>query len=101
MGRKDREKLLWDDFNDELEIPEEEPIFPLSSILRLLDIDYYHLHEIIKEGLVKPKKIGKRKKLFSKRDIKCIKYIHYLMEEEGVNIKGVKIILKMQKGYKI
>lgn len=82
--------------NIDINIPIDEPIFPLSTISLLLDIEYHKLHEILQAGLIRPKLIGKRKKLFSLKDIKCIKYIQYLMEEEGVNIQGIKVILKLQ-----
>lgn len=87
--------LRIDDFD--VEIPVDEPVFTLTAICGLLDMEYHRLHEILKEGIIEPRKSGKRKKLFSREDIKCIKYIQYLMEEEGVNLKGVKVILDITR----
>lgn len=84
-----------DDFD--IDIPEDEPLYTISAICRLLHMEYYRMHEILKEGLIEPKKIGKRKKMFSYDDIKRIKYIQYLMEDEGVNIHGVRIIMEMKE----
>jgi MerR family transcriptional regulator/heat shock protein HspR len=86
------------DFDDfDIDIPADEPLYTISAICRLLHMEYYRMHEILKEGLIKPKRIGKRKKMFSHKDIRRIKYIQYLIEEEGVNIKGVKIIMEMKE----
>lgn len=86
------------DFDDfDIDIPIDEPLYTISAICRLLHMEYYRMHEILKEGLIKPKQIGKRKKMFSHKDIRRIKYIQYLIEEEGVNIKGVKIIMEMKE----
>ena len=62
---------------DDFDIPRDEPLYTLTFISRLLDMEYYRLHEIVKNGFVKPKVIGKRKKLFCYNDIKTIRYIQY------------------------
>ncbi|UCC95733.1 MAG: MerR family transcriptional regulator [Candidatus Omnitrophota bacterium] len=94
MRKKIHKHILnIEDFD--IDIPLDEPIYTLSVICRLLHMEYYRLHEILKEGIVKPKRVGKRKKMFSHKDIKRIKYIQYLMEEEGVNIQGIRVILEM------
>ncbi|MFA5008891.1 MAG: MerR family transcriptional regulator [Candidatus Omnitrophota bacterium] len=80
----------------EIEIPNTEPVFPLNVVCDLLHLHYWTLHEILKEGILEPKRKGKAKKLFSYQDVKQLKYIKYLIEDKGVNIKGVKIILEMR-----
>ncbi len=100
MRRKDREYNLDDFFNMDdfdIEIDPEEPVYPLNVVCRLLDMHYWTLHEILEEGILKPKKVGKRKKLFSYKDIKLLKYIKYLIEKKGVNIKGIKVIFELKK----
>jgi DNA-binding transcriptional MerR regulator len=80
----------------DLDIPVDEPIFPVNIVCKLLDIQYYLLHEIVKEGVLAEAKKTK-KKLFSLKDMKQLKYIKHLVEEEGVNIKGVKLILEIKE----
>jgi len=92
---KDLRKHLLDFDEFDIDIPLDEPIFTLTAICRLLHMEYHRLHEIVEQEIVKPKKIGKRKKLFSYNDIKYIKYVQYLIEDEGVNINGVRIIMEM------
>jgi MerR family transcriptional regulator/heat shock protein HspR len=81
----------------EIEIPQDEPVFPLNVVCDLLHLHYWTLHDILKEGILEPKKRAKKKKLFSYKDVKQLKYIKYLIEDRGVNIKGVKVILEMEQ----
>jgi len=89
------ELFNMDDFD--VEIGPDDPVYPINVVCRLLDMHYWTVHEIIEEGLLKLKKVGKRKKLFSHKDIKRLKYIKYLIEDRGVNIKGIRIIFEMRK----
>jgi MerR family transcriptional regulator/heat shock protein HspR len=84
-----------DDFD--VEIEPDDPVYPLNVVCRLLDMHYWTLHDILEEGILKPKKAGKRKKLFSHEDVKRLKYVKYLIEEKGVNIKGIKVIFEIKK----
>lgn len=81
----------------DIEIPLDEPIYPLNIVCKLLKMHSWTVNELVKMGIIKPKKVGKRKKLFSYRNIQRLKYIKYLMEDRGVNIKGIKVILEMEE----
>ena len=86
------------DFDDEefdVEIGPEDPVYTISVMCRLLDMNYWTVHEILEEGLLNPKLVGKRKKLFCHKDVRRLKYIKYLIQERGVNIKGIKVIFEM------
>ena len=89
--------MRWQDIEEQFdfELPVDEPVFPMNVVCDLLHMQYYLLHEIMKEGIIRERK--QQKKLFSKRDVRKLKYIQYLIEEKGVNVKGVKIILEMQE----
>ena len=91
--------MRWEDIEEQfdVEIPLDEPVFPVSIVCDLLHMQYYMLHEIMKEGLIRASKRKKRKKLFSQRDVKRLKYIQYLIEERGVNVKGVKVIFELKE----
>ena len=94
MKGKDLIKLLKD---LDIDISEDEPIFPLNIACELLNLHYWTLHELFKEGIIKPHGKGKKKKLLSYYDMKLLKYVKYLIEEKGVNIKGVKAILEIER----
>ncbi len=87
--------MRWDEIERRfpIDLPEDEPLLSVSVVCHILGIQYYLLHEMIKEGLVKQ---AKKKKLFSLQDVKRIKYAKYLIEEKGVNVRGVKVIFEME-----
>lgn len=93
--RKKIEKEIEKQFD--IEIPLDEPIYPLNIVCKILKMHSWTVNEIVKMRLVHPKKVGKRKKLFSYRNIQRLRYIKYLMEDKGVNIKGIKVIFEMEK----
>jgi MerR family transcriptional regulator, heat shock protein HspR len=80
----------------EVEIPPDEPVFPVNIACELIHMNYWTLHEVLKEGIIRPKGKAKKKKLLSYKDITQLKYVQYLIQEKGVNIKGVKVILEMK-----
>lgn len=79
----------------QIEIEDSEPVFPIEVVCKMAHLPYWTLRSIIKEGIVKPKKVGKKKVLFSKEDIKKVECIKYLMEKKGVNIKGIKMFFEI------
>ena len=91
--------MEWEDIEEkfDVKIPVDEPVFPINIVCDLVHMHYHTLYEIMKEGIVKPAKKQKHKKLFSQRDVKKLKYIQYLIEDRGVNVKGVKVILEIQE----
>ena len=76
-----------------LKIAPEEPVYVISVVCKLVDIPVWTLRQLDKAGVVKPKRIGKKSRLYSLKDLKRLEYVHYLMEKKRVNIHGVKIIL--------
>jgi DNA-binding transcriptional MerR regulator len=46
--------------------------------------------------VVSPKRIGKKSRLYSLKDIRRLEYVHYLMEDKQVNIRGIKMILEIE-----
>lgn len=79
-----------------LKISPEEPVYVISVVCKLVDIPIWTLRQLDKAGVVRPKRIGKKNRLYSLRDLKRLEYVHYLMEKKRVNIHGVKIILERE-----
>ncbi|MFH0878067.1 MAG: MerR family transcriptional regulator [Candidatus Omnitrophota bacterium] len=73
-----------------------DPVYAIGIVSRLLGIPEWTLRSLEKEGLVRPKRINKKIRVYSYKDIQHLEYIHYLMDEKGVNISGIKIILRME-----
>ena len=81
----------------DIRISPDEPVYVISIVSKLVGLPVWTLRELDKTGVVKAKRLGKKSRFYCLKDIKKLEYIHYLMEEEGVNIKGIKIILEMER----
>ncbi len=80
----------------DIQISADEPVYVISVVSRLVDIPVWTLRQLDKAGVVKPKRVGKKNRFYSLRDIRRLEYIHYLMEDRGVNIRGIKLILEKE-----
>ena len=78
-------------------ISPDEPVYVISVVSKLVDLPVWTLRQLDKAGVVCPKRIGKKSRLYSMKDIKRLEYVHYLMEDQRVNIQGIKIILKTEE----
>jgi len=79
-----------------LKISPEEPVYVIGVVCKLVNIPVWTLRQLDKAGVVRPKRIGRKNRLYSLKDLKRLEYVHYLMEKKRVNIHGVKIILKKE-----
>ncbi|MCD6134998.1 MAG: MerR family transcriptional regulator, partial [Candidatus Omnitrophica bacterium] len=80
----------------DINIDEDEPLFPIEIVCKMAHLQYWKLRSFLKEGIVKPRKVGRKKMLFSLEDIKKIEFVNILMKKEGINIKGVKFIMEIE-----
>lgn len=78
-------------------ISPDEPVYVISVVSKLVDLPIWTLRQLDKAGVVCPKRIGKKSRLYSLKDVKRLEYVHYLMEDKRVNIHGIKIILQSNK----
>ena len=80
----------------DIQISQDEPVYVISVVSKLVEIPVWTLRQLDKAGIVKPKRIGKKSRLYSLRDMRRLEYVHYLMEEKKVNIHGIKIIIEKE-----
>ena len=74
----------------------DEPGYVISIAAKLADLPSWTLRVLDKEGIVKPRRTAKDRRLYSDRDISLLARIRYLTEERGVNMNGVRLILEME-----
>lgn len=79
----------------EIQISPDEPVYVISVVSKLVGIPVWTLRQLDKLGIVCPKRIGRKSRLYSLRDLKRLEYIHFLIEEKHVNIHGIKVILEI------
>jgi len=78
-------------------ISPDEPVYVISVVSKLVDLPVWTLRQLDKTGVVCPKRIGKKSRLYSLKDVKRLEYVHYLMEERHINISGIRMILELER----
>ena len=81
--------------NFEVQIDPEAPLFIISVVSEMVSIPIWTLRKLDEMGIVSPKRLGKKTRCYSKLQVQKLNYVYHLMEEKGVNISGIKIILEM------
>lgn len=73
----------------------DEPRYTISVAARLVQLHPQTLRHYERIGLVEPARSPGRMRLYSQRDIERLQKITRLVDELGVNLAGVEVILKM------
>jgi MerR family transcriptional regulator/heat shock protein HspR len=69
------------------------PVYTLSTTSTLSGIPVHSIRQYIDKGLIIPFKKESNRNLFSQVDILRLKFIHKLLDEEGLNIAGIRTLL--------
>lgn len=80
----------------DIHISPDEPVYIISVASKLAGLPVWTLRQLDKAGVVIPKRLGKKLRLYSLRDVKRLEYVHYLMEIKHVNVSGVKTIFELE-----
>ena len=75
----------------------DEPLYMISVAARMVDLHPQTLRHYEKIGLLEPARSPGRMRMYSPRDIEKLRKITSLIEDLGVNLAGVEVILKMSK----
>jgi len=71
------------------------PVYTMSTISSLSGIPVHSIRQYIDKGLIIPFKKVSSRNLFSQVDILRLKYIHKLLDEDGLNIAGIRTLLAL------
>jgi len=71
------------------------PVYTLSITAGLSGIPVHSIRQYIDKGLIIPFKKESNRNLFSQVDILRLKYIHRLLDEDGLNIAGIRTLLAL------
>lgn len=75
----------------------DEPCYVISIAARMVPLHAQTLRHYERVGLVKPARSKGQIRLYSERDIERIRRIQKLIDDLGVNLAGVEVILNMQE----
>ena len=73
----------------------EEPRYVISVAARMLDIQTHTLRYYEKIGIIEPPRSRGNIRLYSDRDIAHLRRVKTLMNDLGVNLAGIEVILRM------
>ena len=71
------------------------PVYTLSTTSTLSGIPVHSIRQYIDKGLIIPFKKESNRNLFSQVDILRLKYINNLLNEDGLNIAGIRALLAL------
>ena len=74
-----------------------EPRYVISVAARMLDTQTHTLRYYEKVGIIEPRRSQGNIRLYSDRDIALLQRIKTLVDDMGVNLPGVEVILRMMQ----
>ncbi len=77
------------------EIPRDEPVFQISVVARMVGLHQQTIRSYERIGLVQPARSGGNTRLFSFRDVERLRQVVRLVNDLGVNLAGVEVILRL------
>jgi MerR family transcriptional regulator/heat shock protein HspR len=76
---------------------EYEPRFVISIAARMVGVQTHTLRYYERVGIIDPSRSKGNIRLYSERDIAQLRRVKTLMEELGINLAGVEVILHMMQ----
>lgn len=76
-------------------IDRDEPVYMIGVAAKLCDVHPQTLRLYERLGLVRPKRVSEKNRLYSQSDIERLQQIQRLTQQLGVNLAGVQIILDL------
>jgi MerR family transcriptional regulator, heat shock protein HspR len=74
-----------------------EPLFVISVAARLVKMHPQTLRKYEREGLIAPSRTQGNLRLYSDRDIERLRQVKYLVEDRGLNLAGVQMVLDITR----
>ena len=74
-----------------------EPRYVISVAARMLDTQTYTLRYYERVGIIEPHRSRGNIRLYSDRDIALLQRVKSLVDDMGVNLPGVEVILRMMQ----
>jgi MerR family transcriptional regulator, heat shock protein HspR len=75
----------------------EEPCYVISVAARLVGLHAQSLRHYERIGLIQPSRSNGRQRLYSQSDVARLRHIQRLIQDLGVNLAGVEVVLHMNE----
>ncbi len=76
---------------------DDEPRYVISVAAKILGIQTHTLRYYEKIGVIEPKRSQGNIRLYSEQDIALLRRVKTLVEDMGVNLAGVEVILRLMQ----
>jgi MerR family transcriptional regulator/heat shock protein HspR len=86
-----------EDQNFDFTVDPEAPLFVIGVASEVVGIPIWTLRKLDEMGVVSPKRVGARTRCYSQVQITRLTYVKHLMEDKGVNMSGIKVILEIEE----
>ena len=73
----------------------DEPCFVISVAARILGVRTQTLRYYERLGLVQPSRTGGNQRVYSRKDVERVHRIRNLMDDLGVNLAGVEVVIEL------
>jgi MerR family transcriptional regulator/heat shock protein HspR len=83
--------------NDTEDTGHDEPVYVISIAARIVGMHAQTLRQYERVGLVAPQRTSGRIRMYSRADIARLRQVQRLMNDLGVNLAGVEVILRMNE----
>ena len=80
-----------------MDIDNDEPRYVISIAARMLGVQVHTLRYYERVGIIEPSRSKGNIRLYSERDIRLLQRVKTLMEDLGVNLAGVEVVLRMSQ----
>jgi MerR family transcriptional regulator/heat shock protein HspR len=74
-----------------------EPCYVISIAARMIGVQVHTLRYYERIGIIEPSRSQGNIRLYSERDVALLRRIKTLMDDLGVNLAGVEVILRMSQ----
>ena len=78
-------------------IARDEPVFHISVVARMVGVHQQTLRSYERMGLLQPARTAGNRRLYSHSDIERLQQVVRLVDDLGVNLAGVDVILRMAR----
>ncbi len=75
----------------------DEPLYVISIAARMLNVQTHTLRYYERLGLISPSRTQGRIRLYSQADIERVRTIKQWVEDLGINLAGVEVMLRMRE----
>lgn len=77
--------------------PHDEPLFQISVVARMVGLHQQTIRSYERIGLLRPARSQGNTRLFSAEDVERLRQVVRLVNDLGVNLAGVEVILQMRR----